>query len=112
MQILMHPKLPPPIKGFFQAHNTGQTDDFATLFTTDAVVSDEEQAHRGPAIREWIDKAIAKYKPQAEVTGLTPMGDKTVVTAEVSGTFPGSPAHLNYEFTLRGDKIAALNIRT
>ena len=112
MQNLTQPELPSPISGFFRAHNTGQTDDFTTLFTEDAVVSDEEQAHRGPAIKEWIDKAIAKYKPQAEVTNLSQTGDKTTVTAQVSGTFPGSPAQLNYEFTLRGDKIATLNIRT
>jgi hypothetical protein len=105
-------ELPSPIAAFFHAHNTGQTKDFHTLFTADAVVSDEEQAHHGPAIKEWIDKAIAKYKPQAEITRLTPDGDKTVVTAQVSGTFPGSPAQLNYEFTLRDGKIAALNIRT
>ena len=108
----MHPELPPPIKDFFRAHNTGQTEGFTALFTADAVVSDEAQAHRGATIKEWIDKAIAKYKPQAEVTGFAPTGEMTIVTAHVSGTFPGSPARLNYEFTLKGDKIAALNIRT
>jgi hypothetical protein len=108
----MNTELPTPIAAFFQAHNTGETADFSTLFTEDAVVSDEEHEYRGTAIKAWIDAAIAKYQPQADVTSLVPDGEQTVATAQVSGTFPGSPVQLRYQFTLRNDKIAALTIGT
>jgi hypothetical protein len=108
----MNTELPAPIAAFFQAHNTGETDDFNTLFTEDAVVSDEEHEYRGAAIKAWIDAAIAKYQPQADVISLVPDGEQTVATAQVSGTFPGSPVQLRYQFTLRNDKIAALTIGT
>jgi hypothetical protein len=106
----MSAELPPAIAGFFQAHNTGQTDGFDELFTADAVVSDEAHQYRGAAIKEWIDGAIAKYQPQADVTDVSEVDDQTIATAQVSGTFPGSPTQLRYSFTLKNGKIAALAI--
>jgi hypothetical protein len=101
---------PPAIAAFFRAHNTGETHDFNELFTADARVCDEEREYRGAAIRTWIDGAIAKYKPIADVTELARVGEQTIATAQVSGSFPGSPAQLRYKFTLRNGKIAALAI--
>lgn len=106
----MNSDLPPAIAAFFQAHNTGQTDDFNNLFTADALVSDEEHQYRGPAIKTWIDGAIAKYQPHAAITDLTQSGDQTIATAQVSGTFPGSPVQLRYTFTLHEGLIATLTI--
>jgi hypothetical protein len=37
-------------------------------------------------------------------------GDRTVVTARVTGTFKGSPVDLRYAFTLKGDAIARLEV--
>ena len=108
----MNTELPPAIAAFFQAHNTGQTEDIKELFTGDALVRDEEHEYRGAAIKAWIDGAIAKYNPHAAATDLAQVGDKTIVTAQVSGAFPGSPAQLRYNFTLKNGKIAALAIGT
>jgi hypothetical protein len=106
----MKEDLPPAVVAFFHAHNTGETQNLNELFTTDAVVSDEEHEHRGAAIKDWLDGAIAKYQPKAEVVDLVDSGQSIVVTAQVSGTFPGSPTQLRYSFTLRDDKIAELSI--
>jgi hypothetical protein len=107
----MNIELPESIDGFFQAHNTGKTDRFEDFFTTDAVVYDEAHEYRGDAIKSWIDDAITKYRPlHAEVISLVPSGSQTVVTAQVSGTFPGSPVQLCYQFTIRDGRIAALGI--
>jgi hypothetical protein len=107
----MNTELPAPIAGFFQAHNTGKTDHFKDLFTTDAVVSDEAHEYRGDAIKSWIDDVISKYHPlHAQILSLVPSGSQTIATAQVSGTFPGSPLQLRYQFTIRDDKIAALSI--
>ena len=108
----MNAILPPIIAAFFHAHNTGQTDDFNQLFTADALVTDEAHQYRGAAIKGWIDSAIAKYKPVADVTDLEEVGEQTIATAQVSGSFPGSPAQIRYRFTLKNDKIAALIIGT
>ena len=106
----MNIELTQVIEAFFRAHNTGQTDGFGELFTADATVTDEAHEYRGAAIKAWIDGAIAKYKPVAEVFDLTQVGEQTIATAQVSGNFPGSPAKIRYKFTLRNDKIAALAI--
>ncbi|NJL31265.1 MAG: nuclear transport factor 2 family protein [Phycisphaerales bacterium] len=106
----MNKPLASAIVDFFKAHNTGQTDDFLNLFTADALVHDEAHEYRGPAIRQWIDEAVAKYQPIADITNITTQGDQTLVTAKVSGKFPGSPVQLCYRFTLRDDKIAELAI--
>jgi hypothetical protein len=102
----MNTDLPPVIAAFFHAHNTGQTDDFNQLFTGDALVSDEAHEYRGAASKAWIDGAIAKYRPVADVTDLAKVGERTIATARVSGSFPGSPAQIRYKFTLKNGKIA------
>jgi hypothetical protein len=101
--------LPPTIAAFFQAFNAHDTDTFTALFAGDAFVADEGREYRGTAaIKAWIQKAHASYKPRAVPTDLVHSDGKIVVTAQVSGTFPGSPAPLHYHFTFKGDKIAAL----
>jgi ketosteroid isomerase-like protein len=107
----MKTELPAPIDGFFQAHNSGSTENLLDLFASDAVVADENHEYRGEAIRAWLDDAIAKFRPlQAEVTRVEAVDGRTVAVAQVSGAFPGSPVELRYRFTLRDGKIAALNI--
>jgi hypothetical protein len=106
----MDTKLPPVIAAFFHAHNTGETANFNQLFTVDAIVSDEAHEYRGAAIKAWIDGAIVKYKPVADVTDLAEVSEQTIATAQVTGSFPGSPAQIRYKFTLKNGKIAALDI--
>ena len=106
----MNTEPPPVIAAFFRAHNTGQTDDFNQLFTADALVSDEAHEYRGADIKAWIDGAIAKYSPVADITDLAEVDGQTIATAQVSGNFPGSPAQIRYKFTLKNGKIAALAI--
>lgn len=74
----------------------GQPDKDA-YFADDAVVEDEGRTHRGIAeIREWRrETPLVSY----EITDVedTPAG--TVVTATISGDFPGSPfAGLRFRF--------------
>ena len=104
-------KLPRIIKAFVKAKNDRDVNAVINCFASDAVVHDEGREMRGvTAIKEWSDEVNKKYKPHAEVTNVAEIGDKTIVTADVSGSFPGSPVQLRYNFTLKGDKIAALLI--
>jgi hypothetical protein len=106
----MDKELPPVIATFFHDTNTRKFGDFLSLFTPDAHVTDESQDHRGTAIKEWIECATAEAKPLVEITDVTQAGIDTVVTATVSGNFPGSPIALRYTFTLQDGRILRLSI--
>lgn len=108
----MNIELPPVIAAFFHATNTREFADFLSLFTDDAQVTDESKEHRGTAIKEWIESATADAKPIAEVTDVTHAGSDALVTATVSGNFPGSPIPLHYTFKLGDGKIVSLRIVT
>ena len=103
-------ELPSPRLAFFHAYNRRETYDFNSLFTHDAVVTDEERNYRADEIKEWIDEANEKYNSFAVVNDLTILEDKKVVSARVSGDFPGSPIQLRYIITLRDEKIASIMV--
>ncbi len=107
----MSPELPPVIAAFFHATNTREFADFLSLFTPDAHVNDEANDHYGAEIAAWIDRATADTKPTADVTDIARNGEQFVITARVSGNFPGSPIQLRYHFTLKEGKIATLLIK-
>jgi len=102
--------LPRPIADYFAA-DTADCAAVAACFTADAVVVDERKTYTGrDAIAAWKAEAAAKYDYAAVPTALEPAGDRMIVTARVTGTFPGSPVDLRYAFTLSGDGIARLEI--
>ncbi|MBW6401756.1 nuclear transport factor 2 family protein [Roseomonas sp. HJA6] len=102
--------LPKPIAEYFAADATDGTA-VAQCFTPDAVVVDEKQEHRGrDAIARWKTEASAKYDYVSEPIAIDDQGGRIVVTAHLTGNFPGSPVDLRYDFTLAGDAIARLEI--
>jgi hypothetical protein len=52
----------------------------------------------------------AKYKTKIEPVEVTNSGDKIILTAKISGTFPGSPAMIKYHFEIKNNKIISLHI--
>jgi SnoaL-like domain len=102
--------LPTPIADYFAADSTdGAT--VASCFTADAVVIDEKQTHRGrEAIARWKTEASAKYDYVSEPVAIDDQGGRIIVTAHLTGNFPGSPVDLRYAFTLVDDAIARLEI--
>ena len=104
-------QLPPPVTLFFAARNARDFDTAVTAFSPSATVADEGGVHRGhDAIRAWMKATVEKYDDTAEVLGATRDGGATVVSARVSGTFPGSPAALRFAFTIGDEGIARLEI--
>ena len=102
--------LPKPIAGYFAADAADRLT-VANFFTTDAVVIDENKTHRGrEAIARWKEHSSAKYDYTSVPVAIDDQGGKIIVTAHVSGNFPGSPVDLRYAFTLAGDAIARLEI--
>jgi ketosteroid isomerase-like protein len=107
----MKTKLPPLLAAFVAAKNAHDTKAFIACFSPDAIVSDEKQTHVGaPAIQAWFEEISRKYRTQMDVTAIEEHYGKTVLTADVSGDFPGSPFPFQYHLTLKAGKIATLEI--
>lgn len=105
--------LPKPIARYFKAENSGDTSLFDQCFVDDAVVRDEDEMHRGlAAIKEWKAETKRKYQHTVDPLSMAKQDDKIVVTNKLTGNFPGSPIELEFVFTLKGDKIVSLEIRS
>ncbi len=103
--------LPATIAALVQAQNNFDHIAYADCFDKAAIVHDEGQTHHGKAeIKEWIKQANAKYKAKMVPLNFTQSGPKGVLTAEISGTLPGSPAVLQYHLELAGDLISSLRM--
>jgi ketosteroid isomerase-like protein len=104
-------KLPESLAEYFAAANTDDSDHIAACFAEDAVVRDEgRDIHGRSAVRTWAEETRRKYRFRAEVLAVEAAADRTIVTAHLTGDFPGSPVDLRYRFKLDGREIAALEI--
>jgi len=105
--------LPRPIQSYVDASNAHDVKSILACFADDAVVRDENVTRRGKIdIERWASETIEKYKFHFKPLRAEERGNETVVSIEVSGSFPGSPVTLDFVFTLEGGKIAALEIRS
>ena len=103
--------LPQAVTRYFDATNRFDAESAAACFTPDATVRDEGKTHVGTEeIRNWVSHASKEYQPQASVVGAQQKGDQLAVTVSVSGQFPGSPVELDFEFSLRDEKISELSV--
>ena len=103
--------LPQAVTRYFEASNRFDAESAAACFTPDATVRDEGKTHVGTEeIRNWVSHASKEYQPQASVVSAQQKGDKVGVTVSVTGQFPGSPVELDFEFSLRDEKIAELSV--
>lgn len=104
--------LAPAIERYFAAEHADDPAALALCFAPEASVRDEGQAIVGlAAIAAWKAAAKAKYQHTAEPLDATTQDGKTIVTAKVTGNFPGSPVNLDFAFGLHDDKIVSLEIR-
>jgi len=104
--------LPAPIEIYFASENARDAEGAERCFGVDAIVRDEGRTIEGvAAIKAWRIEAGEKYHHTAEPLSVTERDGKTVVTARVSGNFPGSPVNLDHIFELHGDRIISLEIR-
>ncbi|MDB5070268.1 MAG: hypothetical protein JWM87_1379 [Candidatus Eremiobacteraeota bacterium] len=103
--------LPQPITAYFDATSRGDVDAKLATFDENARVTDERQDYAGrAAIRSWIEDTARRYRYTVELRDATTTGARTVVSAELTGDFPGSPVVLDFAFTLAGSKITRLEI--
>ena len=103
--------LPAPVAAYFAANPALDVDGMLAPFAADAVVFDEKRTRRGrDEIRAWIEEATVAACAVAVPQDANVQDGDHVVTAEVSGTFPGSPVTLDFRFALAHDRIARLAI--
>ncbi|SMC45096.1 hypothetical protein [Moheibacter sediminis] len=101
--------LPKIVSELVKAQNEFNSIAYANCFTENAEVFDEGKTHNGKAeIENWIDKANKKY--EATMKPLDYNENDNVLSAEASGTFPGSPIVLKYHLELNQGLIQSLKI--
>lgn len=104
-------ELPQLVAQFVETQNTYNSEAYTECFTETAIVHDEGKAHTGKEeIRAWIEDANERYKSVMKPLQYDESGSKGVLTAEVSGTFPGSPIVLKFNLGLKDGLIDSLNV--
>ncbi len=104
--------LPPAIAGYFAAQAKDDPQALAECFVPEAVVHDEKREHRGTAaIAAWHIEVMRQTRFTARPLSFEARDGHCIVSVEVSGSFTGSPVTLEHDFTLRDERIAALEIR-
>jgi NAD(P)-dependent dehydrogenase (short-subunit alcohol dehydrogenase family) len=99
------------VHGYLATSTGAQAERTAQFFAPDGEVHDEQRSHVGPAaIGAWAKDAYDRYGFALEIRNVEGAGDDVAVTAQVSGSFPGSPILLRYDFRLLGGKIQRLDI--
>jgi Domain of unknown function (DUF4440) len=104
--------LPDAIIRYFEADARCDTDALLALFSEEAIVIDEGEAHSGiGGIRSWREEVTSKYEYTTEVVDAQrPSENEYVLTGRLTGNFPGGTADLTWRFTLEGDHISRLHI--
>ena len=108
----MPTSLPATLARYVAAQNAHDAEAVAACFAPGATVHDEHRDHVGhEAIRAWVDDTSRRYGVTMEPLVLKRENEQQVLTAKVSGSFPGSPATLTFRFRLDAEqRIAALEI--
>ncbi|GAB3491459.1 nuclear transport factor 2 family protein [Spirosoma knui] len=102
-------KLPAMIEGFVQAQNEQDFARFTDYFTDNATVADEGHTYSGKAeIKQWIQQATETYQMQTKPIDYQQTGSSAILTVDVTGTFPGSPAVMHYHLELDDSLIRSL----
>ena len=105
-------KLPKIINEYINATNAHNVTAILGCFAATATVRDENQTVSGKkAIKDWILRTIEKYDFRLEPLQMRQDEDEIALLARVSGTFPGSPVTLNYQFKIKNGKISSLSIQ-
>jgi len=103
--------LPKILTSLLSAQDKFDSEAFAENFLNDAIVYDEGKTYKGKKeIKQWNEMTNAKYNTKYEPLEIHTEGEKITLVARISGTFPGSPAIINYNFEIKNDKISMLSI--
>ena len=101
--------LPKVVAELVKTQNNFDSIAYAKCFTETAVVFDEGKTHNGrKEIEHWIADANERYQSTMEPISYEENRAESILKAEVSGTFPGSPLVLYFHLKLKNDLIESL----
>lgn len=101
--------LPNVIAKLIKAQNNFDSAAYVQCFTETAIVFDEGKTHQGKTeIEKWIDKSNKEYKAKMEPLDYNER--ENILSAEISGSFPGSPIILKFHFDITDGKIQQLKV--
>lgn len=103
--------LPKVITDLVNAQNSFDSVAYTNCFTETAVVFDEGKTHNGRVeIQHWIEESNEKYRSVMKPLGYAENGNIGVLSTEISGTFPGSPIVLKFNFEMVDGLIQQLKV--
>lgn len=103
--------LPKVVTDLIQAQNTFDSAAYANCFSETGVMLEEGKEYKGRAeIQPMIDEANKKYQSVMRPLEYTEDGTKSVLSAECTGPFPGSPLILKFHFDIVDGQIAYLKV--
>lgn len=103
--------LPKVISDLVEAQANYDSVAYTNCFSGTAVVFDEGKTHKGKIeIEKWIAHSNENYKSIMKPLAYDQTGDMGILSAEVSGTFPGSPLILKFHFEIRDGLIQSLKV--
>lgn len=103
--------LPKVVADLVEAQNTYNSSAYSNCFSETAVVFDEGNTYNGRReIERWIAEANTQFKTIMKPVSFEEKVTESILKAEISGNFDGSPVVLTYHFELKEGLIHSLKI--
>ncbi|RYY54953.1 MAG: nuclear transport factor 2 family protein [Chitinophagaceae bacterium] len=104
-------KLPQVVTDLIDAQNSFDSSAWANCFSENGVMIEEGEPFTGrAAIQALIEETNKKYQTNMKAVEYTEESGTSVLAAECSGTFPGSPAVLKFHMQIIDGKIQQLKV--
>ena len=101
--------LPKVVSDLVETQNNFDSVAYASCFSETAVVFDEGKTHNGKKeIERWIADSNERYKATIKPVSFEENDTETLLNAETSGNFPGSPIVLTYHMKIADELIQSL----
>ena len=103
--------LPKVVADLVETQNSFDSVAYANCFSETAVVFDEGKTHNGrKEIERWIADSNERYKATIKPVGFEEKENESLLKAETSGNFEGSPIVLSYHLEIVDDLIQSLKV--
>ena len=103
--------LPKIVSDLIKTQNSFDSVAYADCFSETAVVFDEGKTHNGKKeIERWIADSNERYKAIIKPLSFEENDTESILKAETSGNFEGSPIVLTYHMKIAGELIQSLKV--
>lgn len=103
--------LPKVVSDLVKTQNEFDSVAYSNCFSETAIVYDEGKMHKGQKeIEHWIADANERYEATMQPLSFEEKETESILKAEASGKFDGSPIVLSYHLEIANDLIQSLRI--